>query len=380
MKTVANNPLETVAVVGGGRMGRGISIWMLLHGRQVTLAESHADVLEKSVELLRQRLHSFTHSGRLLQAGDEQAVLSNLRPQVGIVDDRRLAEYDLLIETVTEDIAIKHSLFDSLAGRLGEHTIIGSNASSLEISHLAERVDTPGRFLGTHFFYPVTVNPIIELVRGQKTDPGLLRKMEAFFVEHGKVPIRVKDSAGFALNRFFMVYINTAFWLMEKKGLSAASVDEVGLKIFGSRQGPIEVSTWLGVANVCRDMENMARKFGSFYQPTARLKMYAESQDHLPIGAVEEMTGAQIDEIRADLLGSVFFAILQILDDQVASAVDIDEGARRAMRFNVQPCALMDEMGRDKVEALIAPILSEHGEGMPESIDAVGRLHGDEEG
>ena len=360
---------QLVVVVGGRRMGRGVVMWMLLHGCSVTLIEKDLS----AIELARKEIAVF-FQGRiarnLLSEIDAQILQDRLRIQENY---EGIEAADLVIECVTEDMGVKRNVYADLAKAVGAQTIIASNASSLEISRLAELLVNPGRFLGTHFFYPVVANPVVELIRGNKTDPGLLRKVKTFFAEKGKMPLSTKDSPGFVVNRFFCPYMNTAYGLMEEMQLNAATVDEVALGIFGSRQGPIEISNWLGTHNVYRDQVNLS-KLGGLYTPCEALRLQAEKREPCSLGDTETISEAQQQTIRDRLLGIVFVTILQILDEGVATAEDIDLCARFGLRFAHGPCALMDSMGKSAVQALVQPIIALYGDGMPAALEDVGQL------
>lgn len=360
---------DSVAVVGGRRMGRGVVMWMLLHGHSVTLIEEDVAVIEQA----RADIARFFQS-RITRGLLSEIEAQTMRDRLVIQDHYGGIEtVDLVIECVMEDMGVKRNVYGALADAVGAHTIIASNASSLEISRLAELVDSPGRFLGTHFFYPVVANPVVELIRGNKTDPGLMRKVRNFFAESGKTPISTKDSPGFVVNRFFLPYINTAYRLMEEMQLNAATIDEVALGIFGSKQGPIEISNWLGVHNVWRDQVNLS-KLGAFYAPCEVLRVCGENREPCSMGDTETISEAQQQTIRDRLLGSVFFSILQILDEGVATVADIDLCAELGLRFLHAPCALMDSIGQSGVETLVQPIITEYGDGRPGALATVGQL------
>ncbi|NQY81767.1 MAG: 3-hydroxyacyl-CoA dehydrogenase family protein [Alphaproteobacteria bacterium] len=369
MINTPENHLETIVVVGAGRMGLGIVLWILLHGRSVILIEEVLHIAKEAKAEIQRFMAKRVERGAMC-AEEAEAIQENLLCQV---DYSGIKHADLVIECVTEDIGIKRNVYAKLEDAVGDQAIITSNASSLEISHLAKFIDNPGRFLGTHFFYPVVVNPIVELIRGNKSDPSLLRRLKAFFIEHGKIPVSTKDSPGFVVNRFFCPYMNTAYWLMEDMQISAATIDEVAIKLFGSHQGPIEISNWLGVHNVYRDQVNLS-KLGHFYQPTKGLRVYGQNNEAIRLGDVQPISEAQEKAIRDHLLGCVFFTVLQILDEGVGTAKEIDLSARLGLRFAVQPCALMDQFGRKTVAELLQPILELHGDGMPITLEDVGQL------
>ncbi len=360
---------RSVVIIGGRRMARGVAMWMLLHGRAVTLIEDNPAVSE----LAQKDIAAFFESRiarETLKYTEAAAMQSRLTMQA---DYTGIETADLVIECGVEDMGVKRNIYTELALAVGEQTIIASNASSLEISRLAEFVDNPGRFLGTHFFYPVVANPIVELIRGNKTDPGLLRKVKTFFAAHDKTPVSTKDSPGFVVNRFFCPYMNTAYWLMEEMQLNAATIDEVALSLFGSQQGPIEVSNWLGIHNVYRDQVNLS-KLGAFYAPTEGLRLHGENREPIRLGDAETISEAQQQMIRDRLLGGVFFTILQILDEGIATPEDIDLCAHLGLRFANRPCALMDSLGKPAVQALLQPIIELHGDGMPIALENVGQL------
>jgi 3-hydroxybutyryl-CoA dehydrogenase len=116
----------------------------------------------------------------------------------------------LVIEAVFEEETVKRALFHELAGLVEPATLVATNTSSLSVGRLGEGFPSPGRFAGLHFFFPAAVNRLVEVIGGDRTDPGVLDQLEAFGYLLRKVPIRVRDRAGFAVNRYFVPYLNEA--------------------------------------------------------------------------------------------------------------------------------------------------------------------------
>ena len=369
MTSTSPIPFRHIAIIGGGTMGQSVAAWLLLQNLEVTLIDANATLIEEAESNIRQFLQQRHDRGNLSHSDIEQ-IQGSLHTKL---DWKKLEHIELAIECVTEDMAIKRNVLIKMEQALSQKAIISSNTSSLEISRLADTLDMPGRFMGTHFFYPVFVNPILEVIRGRKTDPILARKVREAFDHLGKTAIAAQDSPGFVVNRFFSPYINTAHWLMESMGVSGATIDEIGIKLFQSRQGPLEVCNWIG-GDFCYETQVNIGRLGSFYRPTKALRRHAMAKQPIRLGDVQELSETQYQHIRDTLLGSVFFSCLQLLDEHVGSATDIDLAAKLGLRFDIPPCALMDQLGKDEVGRIIQPIIDRHGEGVPTSLEQTGIL------
>jgi 3-hydroxyacyl-CoA dehydrogenase len=241
------------------------------------------------------------------------------------------------------------------------------------VSGLAEAVRDPARFLGLHYFNPAQINPIVEVVRGARTDPALYDAAIAFCRATGKKPIACKDAYGFAINRFFVPYGNEAVRLMDEGVGTPAQIDRVARECLEVAAGPFLVMNLVKPKIMFHAQRNLG-PHGAFYGIADTLASRGDSDYAFEIGEDASGDSAADTAIADRLMAAVFFPVLQEIDEAVASAADIDMGAALALRFGKQPCALMDAMGRDAVAKLVEPLAARYGHALPKALDRVGSL------
>jgi 3-hydroxyacyl-CoA dehydrogenase / enoyl-CoA hydratase / 3-hydroxybutyryl-CoA epimerase / enoyl-CoA isomerase len=233
--------LQRVAVIGGGLIGRGIAATMVLHDLTVTLVESTEELLEQGMERTRRRLARGLASARsgLLTISEATSRI------IPTTDLNTLRNGDFVIEAITEKESDKKNLLKRLNEVVGTKCVVGSNTSTISISRLAESMVEPRRFLGMHFFNPIERVRLVEVIRGTKTDDGVVQKTLALAKRLGKTPVVVKDCPGFLVNRLLFPYLNESLLLIEEAA-SPEAVDR-SAKAFGMPMGPITLHYVIGL-------------------------------------------------------------------------------------------------------------------------------------
>ena len=361
--------IERVGIVGAGTMGSGIATAVAAHGQAVLLFDQAEAQVSAAIDAAESFVARQVEKGRMTR--DEAEVVRNrVRPATSLAD---LAPCDLVIEAIFEDFDLKARLFEELSRLLPSGTLLATNTSCLRVDDLAAHVTGPDRFLGLHFFSPAEVNPVVEVVSGKASDPGIVERVAAFCRAIGKRPIRCRDSYGFAINRFFCPYTNEAVRLLDEGLANTATIDRAAEAAFGVAIGPFAVQNIIKPRINLHAIQNLA-PLGAFYAPAAGL--IAQGSTDRPWAIVGEAPPALavpphlVDRLR----GAVFIAVLELLDEDVAAPADIDDGARLALRFARPPCALMDGLGAARVAALVQPLLARHNRPAPGSLADVGRL------
>lgn len=362
--------IRTVGIVGTGTMGTGIATNLAQHGIAVRLLDARPQAAEAAIASARTFYARAVERGRMDAAAAEAA--AGRLAVAGRLEDLRGC--DLVIEAVFEDFALKAELFGRLGGVLPTDTLVATNTSCLRVSELARHIAAPGRFLGLHYFSPAQVNPIVEVVRGEASEPATVEAGLAFCRATGKQPITCRDSYGFAVNRFFCPYTNEACRLVDE-GFATAEIDLVAGEAVGAAAGPFRVQNLIKPRINLHAIRNLA-PLGPFYAPARSLIEVGEADRPWEIGEAGEPSAERRARIRDRLRLGVFLPVLQELDEAVASPADIDLGAREALRFANPPCALMDQLGRAEVERIVAPALARFGLARPAALDRVGRLLG----
>ncbi|MDX6751618.1 3-hydroxyacyl-CoA dehydrogenase family protein [Geminicoccaceae bacterium 1502E] len=361
--------IGTVGIVGTGTMGSGIAINLAQHGVAVRLVDARPAAAAQAVEAAERFFERSVAKGRMTGA-DAAAAAARL----AVADDLAgLAGCDLVIEAVFEEFQLKARLFEQLSGLLPEDTLVATNTSCLRVSDLADHMKRPERFLGLHYFSPAAVNPIVEVVKGAQTDAAALASAMAFCRATGKQPLEVKDSFGFAINRFFCPYTNEAARALDDGLGSTAQIDAVAREAVGAAAGPFLVMNLIKPRINLHAIRNLG-PLGSFYAPAASMTETGEADRAWEIGEATPLEPAAEKEIADRLRAGAFLPVLQALDEDVTAPGGFDLGAREALKFGRPPCALMDELGRAEVERILEPALAAHRLKAPASLARVGSL------
>jgi len=244
--------IKTVGVVGAGTMGQGIAQVLVRNGFGVILTDVADHLLGAAVEKISRGLGRDVEKGRLTVEERAQAA-RRLRTTT---DLGALAGIDYLIEAVTESFQVKVGVFKALeAAALGNRpeVIFASNTSSISITRLASQTQRPGQFVGMHFFNPVPVMKLVEIVPGLQTTAHTVEIAAQLATAVGKTPVRVNDSPGFVSNRVLMPMINEAVFCLMEGVADAKGIDNVMKLGMNHPMGPLELADLIGL-DVCLDI------------------------------------------------------------------------------------------------------------------------------
>lgn len=245
--TILSHPSATVrsvTVIGAGTMGRGIALANARRNIPVTLEDTSATALEAGLRQVRAELGSAEDAHRLVRGASGEA---------------ERAVSDLIVESAIERLPVKQRIFANLEPRLGNDVLLASNTSSLSITRIAEKLVHPERFLGLHFCHPVVDRTLVEVIPGSETSPEFLHRAVDYVRQIGKLPIVVRDSPGFVVNRLLAAYLNEAMILVES-GVAVEAVEQAALK-FGMPIGPLSAIDAIGVDVVLRAGSVMYKAF-----------------------------------------------------------------------------------------------------------------------
>lgn len=250
--------IQRVFVIGAGLMGHGIAQVSAQAGKQVTLSDRTIELADKGKARIGANLKRQVDKGRLEQSAADE-VLARINTASGT--DAAVG-HDLLIEAVFEDEPLKRETWAAISKVADQHAIFASNTSSISITGLAKVTDRPERFVGLHFFSPVPVMKLIEIIRGLETSGETFDAVREFAGELGKTVIESKDYPGFLVNRMLGPFINEAiFALMESTG-TAEDID-TGAKLgLNHPMGPLELSDFIGNDVMLGVMDVLYRGFG----------------------------------------------------------------------------------------------------------------------
>ena len=256
--------VHAIAVIGAGAMGSGIAQVAAVAGLGVTLIEVSDAVVEKGLDRVRGNLRKLVAKGRMTQA-DKEAALGSIRGTSAL---EHVAPADVVIEAVTENYDVKLDLLQRVDALVRAETIIASSSSSISITKLAAAISRPDRFIGMHFFKPVPVMALVEIVRGLQTSDATHDMAEALALQLGKSPITVKSGPGFLVNRILLPMINEAFFV-----LAEGDVDEGMTLGCNHPVSPLALADLIGLDVLLAVMQTIHDEFGDpKYRPCPLLR------------------------------------------------------------------------------------------------------------
>ena len=269
--------VRAVAVVGAGFMGSGIAESAARAGIEVKLHEPDPAPLERSLARIEASVARAVSGGKLT---DEEAAALVERIE-WTTDADALGDPELVVEAVVEDASLKGEVFQALDHRLGEDVILASNTSSIPIAQLASWTDHPQRVLGLHFFSPVPVMKLVEVVVALDTDAAVVERAEAFARQLGKHPIRTKDRSGFIVNMLLVPYLMAGVRMYEDGFASREDIDE-GMRIgCGHPMGPLTLCDFIGLDVLYAVCDSLYEEFKRpEYAPPPLLKRMVVSGHH----------------------------------------------------------------------------------------------------
>jgi 3-hydroxybutyryl-CoA dehydrogenase len=258
-----------LGVIGAGTMGNGIAQACALSGIEVVMVDVAQAAVDRGLAAVATSLERLVRKDRL-SASDRDAALTRIR---GGTSYDALKEMPLVIEAATENEALKVKILQQLDGLLGSEAIVATNTSSISITKLAAATQRPDRFIGMHFFNPVPMMALVEIIRGLQTSDATHELVRELAVRLGKTPITVKNAPGFVVNRILVPMINEAFFVLAE-GLASAEDIDAGMRL-GCNQpiGPLALADLIGL-DVCLAVMNVyVEEFAdSKYRPCPLLK------------------------------------------------------------------------------------------------------------
>jgi 3-hydroxybutyryl-CoA dehydrogenase len=242
-------PIERVGVVGAGTMGNGIAHVFARSGYRVTLCDVEQRFLDRGLETIGKNLDRELAKGKIT-AGDKAAALKRIEPVLKRAD---LVSCDFVVEAATEKFEIKTEIFRDLDQICRPEVILASNTSSISITRLAAVTRRPAKIIGMHFFNPVPVMKLAEVIRGLVTSQETFATVRDLALQLDKTPIEVNDAPGFVSNRVLMPLLNEAMYTVMEGVATAEAVDEVFKLGMAHPMGPLTLADFIGL-DVCLDI------------------------------------------------------------------------------------------------------------------------------
>jgi 3-hydroxybutyryl-CoA dehydrogenase len=266
--------MKRVGVIGTGTMGCGIAQVAAQNGCEVIFQNRRQESVDRGLAGIKKSLERMVAKEKLTAAQSTEA-LGHIR---GAVPMAELKGCDIVIESAPEDLALKQGLFEALDPILGENAVIATNTSSLSVTKLASFVNRPGHFIGMHFFNPVPMMKLVEVVKGYRTTSDTVARVRTFAEALGKLPIDVKDAPGFVVNRVLFPMINEAAYALGEGVADATGIDECMKGGCNHPMGPLALADLVGLDVVHAILESLYREYGNpRYAPSIEIKKRVEA-------------------------------------------------------------------------------------------------------
>ena len=261
--------IETVGIIGAGTMGNGIAQISAAAGLAVVMVDISDAAVARGVATIGGSLDRLVKKEKM-SAADRDAVLKRIN---ATTDKSKLSSCDLVIEAATENEDLKIKILKDLCANLQPRALVATNTSSISVTRLAAATDRPDRFIGMHFFNPVPVMQLLELIRGLQTSDDTHAKALAFSQRVGKVAVTAKNSPGFAVNRILCPMINEAVFALQE-GIASAEEIDAGMKLGCNHPiGPLALADMIGLDTMLSVMEVFYTGFNDpKYRPAPLLK------------------------------------------------------------------------------------------------------------
>ena len=355
------DPIETVALVGAGTMGSGVAQKAAQEGFKVQLIDRDQESIERGMGMINSTLQEAVER-RIMTSEKVKNVLDNLTP---IVDTNNVnIATDIVIEAVFEDLEVKSAVFEIIDKSCAEHTIIATNTSSLSVNELSKSTNRPERFIGLHFFYHPAKNRLVEIIPGDDTSIETLNRVEQFCKRIGKVPIICKDKPGFAVNRFFVPWLNEAVLILEDNLGTPEQIDAIAREVFEIGMGPFALMNATGLPIALHSSDYLSEQLETprFSGASLLRKTVNTGNKWILDENYEESENKEV--IKNRLLGIAFLVSTQIVQNNICRFEDVDCGAKVGLRWQKGPFELMNEIGIGESKKIVRDFSLMAGKGL----------------
>lgn len=264
-----------IVVVGAGTMGAGIAYSAALSGHEVNVVEQNQKFLDAGMARIGDYLNRTLSKGSLTS---EEAVKVKSRIHPTLDYAKACTDADIAIEAVYEDEPTKAKVFVALDKSCPRKTILASNTSSISITKLASNTERPQDVVGLHFFNPVPVMKLVEVIRGEKTSSDTLKRAEDFVQTMGKTIVHSADRTGFIVNRSLMLFINESARLLDEKVATPQDIDKAFVLGANHPMGPLQLADFIGLDIVVDVLKVLENEYGDKFTPAGSLRRLVDQK------------------------------------------------------------------------------------------------------
>ena len=342
--------INKIGVIGAGNMGSGIAQKMAQEGLNVVMVDIKEEFVQRGLDTIKGLLAEGVER-KIFKPDQVEAILARI---TATTDFAAVADADLVVEAVFEDKKVKAELFQNLDQICSDKTILATNTSSFFVREFAEKTSRPDRFVGLHYFFHPAKNRLLEVIPHEGTSNDTLEKSLLVAKLHGKTAIVVKDAPGFAVNRFFVPFLNEAARMLEEDAANIPTIEEAAKQAFKIGMGPFELMNVTGIPIAVHSATTLGNELGPFYATADILKAQMDKNE------LWNLAG-DVDETRIAAVVERFYGVClgvaaALVDEGVASIEDTDRGAKIGLRWIMGPFEIMNKIGVDRTYAAVEAI------------------------
>jgi len=346
--------ISKIGVVGAGNMGSGIAQKIAQEGLDVVMVDTEDEFVKRGMDNIKRLLREGVER-KIFRTDDIDRIMSRV---TGTTDLKALADADLVIEAVFEDKGVKTDLFKRLDGLCMDKTILATNTSSFYVREFAEATSRPDRVIGLHYFYHPAKNRLLEVIPHKKTSSQTTDRALLAAKLHGKTAILVKDAPGFAVNRFFVPFLNEAARILEEGLAGIPTIEEAAKRAFRIGMGPFELMNVTGIPIAVHASTTLGNELGPFYATAGIMKSQMGKKANWDLSG--EVEGGKIDAVMDRLYGVCLGVAAALVDEGVATMEDTDRGAKVGLRWALGPFEIMNRLGIEKTFVLVQKVVDRY--------------------
>ena len=346
--------INKMGVIGAGNMGSGIVQKIAQEGIRVVMIDMKEAFVQRGLENIRTLLQEGVKR-KLFTPDQVEQILGRIE---ATTDYGAVADADLVIEAVFEDKQVKADVFKKLDEMCSDRTILATNTSSFYVREFAEQTSRPDRFIGLHYFYHPAKNRLLEVIPTEGTSGQTIEKSLLAAKLHGKTAIVVKDAPGFAVNRFFVPFLNEAARMLEENLADIPTIEEAAKKAFHIGMGPFMLMNVTGIPIAVHAATTLGNELGPFYAPCEILKAQKEKGNNWNLEG--KPNDAKFEPIIDRFYGVCLGVAAALVDEGVASIEDTDRGAKIGLRWTMGPFEIANRIGIDRTHAVVQALVDRY--------------------